>query len=280
MKRFFILIATAALATSCVTTRQYNSLRAELISAQNRLDYSRSMLDEYTDRNDGLARLNTQSQTEIATLNEKLTDLQERYNRLLDSGQANNSQHAQEMQKTAARMAELEQAIAARDRALNDLRRKVAGALTGFDGKGLSVTTREGKVYVSMDDKLLFRSGSFDIDPAGAQAIDGLASVLAANPDIEVMVEGHTDDVPYRGNGHLQDNLDLSAKRATTVTRLILLNKDIDPARVISAGRGEWLPLTLGTSTDARAQNRRTEIILTPKLDELLNIVVGFYHLF
>jgi chemotaxis protein MotB len=273
MKRIFILLSVAALAASCVTTRQYNSLRAELISAQNRLDHARAMNDQYADRNDDLARLNGQQLTEIATLNDKLADLQERHNRLLDSGQAANSQYNQQMQQSAERMAELERSLAAREKALNDLRTKVAGALTGFNGKGLSVTTREGKIYVSMDDKLLFRSGSFEVDPQGARAINDLAALLATNHDINIMVEGHTDDVPYRGNGPLQDNLDLSAKRATTVTRLILENKDIDPARVISAGRGEWLPLTLGTSPDARAQNRRTEIILTPKLDELLNIV-------
>ncbi len=272
MKRILILSVVAALAASCVTTRQYNSLRAELISAQNRLDYSRTMLEEYEDRGDDLARLNNQGQAEIASLSEKLADLQERYNRLLDSGQANNSQHEQQLQQTAARMAELERALAAREQALDGLRRKIAGALTDFDGKGLSVSTREGKVYVSMDDKLLFSPGSFEIGDEGAQAVLDLAEVLAANPDIEIMVEGHTDDLPYRGNGPLEDNLDLSAKRATTVTRLLLQNEDIDPARIISAGRGEWLPLTLGTSPEARAQNRRTEIILTPKLDELLQI--------
>ncbi len=273
MKRILILSAVAVFAVSCVTTRQYNSLRAELISAQNRLDHSRAMTDEYADRSEDLTRLNGQQQTEIATLNEKLADLQERYNRLLDSGQASNSQHSAQMEQNAARVAELERSLAARDRALGALRQKVSGALTGFDGKGLSVSAREGKVYVSMDDKLLFRSGSFEIEPVGAEAVRELAAVLAANTDINIMVEGHTDDVPYRGNGPLQDNLDLSAKRATTVTRLILENEDIDPARVISAGRGEWLPLTLGTSPDARARNRRTEIILTPKLDELLQIV-------
>ncbi len=273
MRHTFILLAAVVLAASCVTTKQYNSLRAELISTQGRLDYSRTMLDEYSGRNEDLARRNEQNQAEITALNEKLADLKGQYGRLLDSGQESSSQYALQMQQNAARMAELEQALAARDKALDDLRRKVAGALTGFDGKGLSITTRDGKVYVSMDDKLLFKSGSFEIDPTGAEAVRGLATVLAANPDINIMVEGHTDDVPYNGNGPIRDNLDLSAKRATTVTRLLLENKDIDPARVISAGRGEWLPITLGTSTEARAKNRRTEIILTPKLDELLSIV-------
>ena len=124
-----------------------------------------------------------------------------------------------------------------------------------------------------MDDKLLFRSGSFEIDPNGARAVHDLATVLAQNPDINVMVEGHTDDVPYRPNGQLRDNLDLSAKRATTVVRLLLENKGIAPSRSIAAGRGESLPVASGKTSEARAKNRRTEIILTPKLDELMQLM-------
>ena len=124
-----------------------------------------------------------------------------------------------------------------------------------------------------MEDKLLFRSGSFEIDPNGAQAVRDLSDVLAQNPDINVMVEGHTDDVPYRSNGQLRDNLDLSAKRATTVVRFLLENKAIAPSRIIAAGRGESLPVATGKTAEDRAKNRRTEIILTPKLDELMQLM-------
>lgn len=273
MKRTLILLTAAVLAASCVSTRRFNSLRAELISVQGRLDHSRTLLDEYDAHSGEMKDKNLLLQNKAATLEQQLAELKLRYDRLRDKGEASESQYMRELEETAARMAELERALAARDEALASLRNKVAAALTGFDGKGLSISTRDGKVYVSMDDKLLFKSGSFEIDPAGAEAVRDLGEVLAANSDIEVMVEGHTDDVPYRGRGLLRDNLDLSAKRATTVTRLLLENKDIAPTRIVSAARGEWLPVTFGTTPDARSQNRRTEIILTPKLDELLRII-------
>ena len=171
------------------------------------------------------------------------------------------------------RVAELEGMLRSREEAIDAIRRKVTDALTGFEGKGLSISIRNGNVYVSMDDKLLFRSGSFEIDPNGARAVRDLSEVLAQNPDINVMVEGHTDDVPYRSNGQLKDNLDLSAKRATTVVRLLLENKQIAPSRIIAAGRGESLPVDPAKTSEARAKNRRTEIILTPKLDELMQLM-------
>ena len=206
--------------------------------------------------------------------------LQAQYQQLLADGSAEAArmlrqleQSQSELDARSRKVAELEQMLRAREEAINALRAKVSDALLGFEGKGLSVSVRDGKVYVSMDDKLLFRSGSFELNPDGARAVKDLASVLAQNPDINVMVEGHTDDVPYKPNGQLRDNLDLSAKRATTVVRLLLTNKDIAPARIIAAGRGESLPVDPGKTAEARAKNRRTEIILTPKLDELMQLM-------
>jgi chemotaxis protein MotB len=151
----------------------------------------------------------------------------------------------------------------------------VSDALLGFEGKGLTVTKKNGRVYVSMDEKLLFRSGSYDIDPRGAEAIRELGKVLATHPEINVMIEGHTDDVPFRGRGELRDNWDLSVKRATTVVRTLLQNSAIAPVRVIAAGHSEYAPLDNGSTAEARQRNRRTEIILTPRLNELLNILAN-----
>jgi len=178
-----------------------------------------------------------------------------------------------EMNFRNRRMAELEAILARKDSAVNALKAKVSDALLGFEGKGLTVTQKNGKVYVSMEDKLLFKSGSYDIDPKGAEAVKELAKVLARNTDINVMIEGHTDDVPYKSKTELKDNWDLSVKRATTVVRVLLQNKGVDPARVIAAGHSEYAPLDNRVAADARQKNRRTEIILTPKLDELLDIL-------
>jgi chemotaxis protein MotB len=152
------------------------------------------------------------------------------------------------------------------------LKAKVNDALLGFTDKGLSITQKNGKVYVSMDEKLLFKSGSYDIDPQGASAIKELGKVLAANADINVMIEGHTDDVPYHGKGDMKDNWDLSVKRATTIVRT-LLDAGVSGKRVIASGHAEYAPLSTDKTTASRQKNRRTEIILTPKLDELFSIL-------
>jgi len=260
--------------------KRYNLLRAGLLAAETEVDFSRNRIGELISRNDRLAQENERLQAELALLQDKHAELQQRYERLLADGSAEAARmlrqletNQRELDERSTRVEELERLLRAREEALASIRRKVADALLGFEGKGLSITTRDGKVYVSMDDRLLFRSGSFEVERDGRTAIRDLAAVLAANPEIDIMVEGHTDDVPYRGSGHLRDNLDLSVMRATTVTRLLLENRGIEPSRIISAGRGEWLPVAAGTSADARARNRRTEIILSPKLDELLQLI-------
>ncbi len=181
----------------------------------------------------------------------------------------------EEMEARNTRLAELEAILARKDSAVNALKAKVSDALLGFEGKGLTVIQKNGKVFVSMEDKLLFKSGSYEIDPKGAEAINELSKVLAKNIDINIMVEGHTDDVPYRNSqsADLKDNWDLSVKRATTVVRTLLKNTGVDPKRIVAAGHSEYMPLDPNKTTAARQKNRRTEIILTPKLDELLSVL-------
>ncbi|MCD8172961.1 MAG: OmpA family protein [Alistipes sp.] len=280
MKKLLLLVAAAAAVAGCVPSKKYNSSRAEVMRLESELGSMRLRGDELAARADRLDAEIEQLNGEKAELNRQVMELTERYNRLLSEGSAEAARMLRQLEQSQSqldersrRVEELEQLLRAREDAINEIRRKVAGALLGFEGNGLTITTRNGNVYVSMDDKLLFRSGSFEIESNGAQAVRDLAVVLAQNPDINIMVEGHTDDVPYRGSGNLQDNLDLSAKRATTVTRLLLSSGDISPERIIAAGRGESLPVAQGTSAEARAQNRRTEIILSPKLDELWQIM-------
>lgn len=291
--KLLIICTISASVSGCVSMRKYDSARAEILSLQNTLDKRNADLERLYQNNGLLTDQNKQLTDNKFSLEMQVEDLIKdttalgaekrklvaRYKALLAQGSEEASRMLEELSRTQAdlnarseRIAELEETIAARDRALNDIRQKVEQALLGFDGKGLSISRRDGKVYVSMNDKLLFRSGSFEIESEGARAVRQLSEVLAANPDIDIMVEGHTDNVPYRGTGQLRDNLDLSVKRATTVTRLLLENKNISPLRVISAGRGEYMPLSADNSAEARAQNRRTEIILSPKLDQLLEL--------
>jgi chemotaxis protein MotB len=191
----------------------------------------------------------------------------------LTSAQAQMDSLLRNLNEKNTALVELQTMLAKKDSISNALRQKVKNALTGFEGKGLSITQKNGMVYVSMEDKLLFKSGSFEIDTRGADAIKELANVLAQNSDINIMVEGHTDDVPYQGRGELKDNWDLSVKRATTVVRLLTENKGINPTRITGAGRSQYLPIEAAKTPQARQKNRRTEIILTPNLDELMQII-------
>ena len=135
----------------------------------------------------------------------------------------------------------------------------------GFENNGLTVTQKDGKVYVSLDEKLLFKTASWDIDANGRNALKKLAGVLERNPNIQVTIEGHTDNVPYNpgGSSQLRDNWDLSVKRATTVVRVLLEGSKINPTRLIASGRSEYVPADERNSA-GQAKNRRTEIILTP----------------
>lgn len=180
---------------------------------------------------------------------------------------------AAQLQQREARVNELESILKNKDAATAELKKKLQDALTGFEGKGLTITQKNGKVYVSMDESLLFESGKTTVQPKGVDALKNVAKVLEQNPDINVLIEGHTDDVPMKGAGEIKDNWDLSVIRATSVTKIILQNSKTDPTRITSAGRGEFFPLDPAKTPEARKKNRRTEIILTPKLDELLKVL-------
>jgi chemotaxis protein MotB len=178
-----------------------------------------------------------------------------------------------ELEARNARLMEMEEMLYQKDRILDDLRQKVADALMGFEGQGLTVTRKNGKVYVSMDEKLLFQSGSTVVDPNGVQALRQLSQVLARNPEISIMIEGHTDDVPFRKGSSIKDNWDLSVLRATSIVRILLESANIDPTRLTVAGRGEFLPVDPADTPEARRKNRRTEIILSPDLSEVFRIL-------
>lgn len=178
-----------------------------------------------------------------------------------------------ELKKREARVSELEDILKKKDQAASDLKKKLSDALYNFENKGLTITQKNGKVYVSMDESLLFASGKTNVEPKGIEALKNVAKVLEQNIDINVLVEGHTDDVPMKGAGEIKDNWDLSVMRATSVTKIMLTSAKIESSRITAAGRGEFFPLDAAKTAEARKKNRRTEIILTPKLDELLKVL-------
>ena len=201
-----------------------------------------------------LAQLEAKEQA-LATENERLKTLK------------------QELENRSQRVAELENVIASKDAEMNKLKDAISKALTNFEGKGLTVEQRNGKVYISMENKLLFESGSWYVGTQGKQAVKQLGSVLAENPEISVLIEGHTDNVPYNGNAQLSGNWDLSAKRATSIVNILRENAAINPENLTAAGRGEYAPIATNDTAQGRAKNRRIEVILTPKLDEISRLL-------
>lgn len=223
------------------------------------------------DFNQEISRKNQTLQQKEIALNQALSDAEIQKNSAVQI-QKRAAAYAEELQKTAARVRLLEQELKRKDSAALALQRSIRDALTGFSNNGLNVETRNGKVYVSMSEQLLFKTGSISVDPKGKNALMALAAALKNQPEIMINVEGHTDDQPIRG-GTVKDNWDLSVLRATSIVRLLTEEGQLEPSRVQASGRSQYLPIDAATTPEARAKNRRTEIILTPRLDKILNLI-------
>jgi chemotaxis protein MotB len=212
----------------------------------------------------------------LAALKGSYDALNGRYDALNNNLTSTNSkvnQLSSDLQKREKRLKEVEDILRKRDEATNALKDKLQKALLGFQQNGLSVDIRNGKVYVSLTDKLLFPSGSIVIDERGKAALKQLAVVMNKEADINMAVEGHTDDKRIRNLGQIKDNWDLSVLRATSVTRYLTEVEKIDPKRLTATGKSEYQPIDAADTDDARTKNRRIEIVLSPKLDELYNLI-------
>ncbi len=172
-----------------------------------------------------------------------------------------------------SRLREIESQMREQDSIMQAIRKSIEDALFGFKDAGLSVEVRNGKVYVSLSNKLMFSSGSTQLDNRGKSALKELARVLNQQTDLSILVEGHTDNVPVTNLGALKDNWDLSVLRSTEVVRYLTEKEKVDPKRITASGKGEFMPISSNSSADEKAKNRRTEIILTPKLSELYQLL-------
>ena len=241
------------------------------------LEYEKAQ-KEYDELLRNFADVNTSNQSTINDLlgdRDKYKDELTQKEKMLALQQDSLLKARAELELKEQRIKEMQNILAQKDAEVKALKDKVANALKGFEGSGLNVYEKDGKVYVSMDDKLLFASGSWEINEQGLKAIKQLAQVLENEKDISVLIEGHTDNVPYRGSGQIKDNWDLSVMRATSVVKALLANGNIEPTRLSASGRSEYLPLDENNTPEARAKNRRTEIILTPNLDQLFQLIQG-----
>jgi len=279
----------------------YDSLSTQNEAVINERNSLQNQLDQLQKKYDSLISDRNTLQQELTALHKKYDALNESYSALeqnsskeiADNIQKNRELLAQleakelalaaendrllkleaDMQERSQRIAELELLITSKDQAMRDLKNAISSALTAFEGKGLTVEQRNGKVYVSMENKLLFKSGSWAIGSKGRIAIEQLGSVLADNPEIAVLIEGHTDNDPFSSGGQIANNWDLSTKRATAIVQILSENASINPESLTAAGRGEYAPITSNDDTEGKAKNRRIEVILTPKLDEISKLL-------
>ncbi len=275
MRWFFTAFVAAVCLSSCVvmSTKKYKSLLADkdsLTTGWNKANVKiESLQEEITRLKADTADLHGR----ISELEAKFSGLDKNYATLRANSSSEINKLAADLQKREARLKEVEDVLRKRDEATNALRDKLQKALLGFQQSGLTVEIRNGKVYVSLSDKLLFDTGSIVIDDKGKQALTELAKVLKSQPEINIAVEGHTDNQKVANLGQIKDNWDLSVLRATSVVRFLTDVEKIDSKRLTATGKGQYQPLALSNSAEDRSKNRRIEIVLSPKLDELYDLI-------
>ena len=289
MKKIVLAACCIPLLTSCVTRRLYNELDAKYKNCAEELE---RLTNESSDLKAQSFDLGTKNQSLQSQLEEAVAQrdklkiaydqLQKEYSSLeKNSDQAIKAEIERlnslkkELDGKSSRVAELEGKLAAQDKNLRNLKESLSKALFEFEGKGLTVEQKNGKVYVSMENKLLFPSGSWTVSSEGKNAVEQLAEVLAKNPDIAILIEGHTDTDKIMGNlgGGITNNWDLSTKRATAIVNIIEQTNGIDKKNLTAAGRSEFAPIASNSSAEGKAKNRRIEVILTPKLDEISKLL-------
>ena len=278
MKKFNLFIALFLLAatfSSCVvlSTKRYKSLLAKQDSLNMGWNESQLNNESLAQRIKRLQADTAELNSKLAVLNERYSDLDANYTKLRSNSSSEINKLTGDLAKREQRLKEVEEVLRKRDEATNKLREKLQDALLGFTKSGLTVEVKDGKVYVSLTDKLLFPSGSIIIDEKGKQALTQLAQVLKQQPDINIAVEGHTDSQPISNLGQIKDNWDLSVLRSTSVVRFLTDEQKVESVRMTATGKGEFQPLADNANADGRSKNRRIEIVLSPKLDELYNLI-------
>jgi len=256
MTRLYTIMAIllcSSMLFSCVGKKKY--LAANRNIATLRMDSARlaRQINEMENKVDQMEAANRSTTNELENTTAQLNQSQE------------------EVEAQRRRLQQLQSLIDQQRRNTEALRKKISDALVNFGSNELSVSMKNGKVYVSMQESLLFPSGSATVNPRGKEALGTLAKALNQNPDITVEVEGHTDSIPISRT--YKDNWDLSVARSTSIARILIKEYYVHPARITASGRGEFNPIATNSTPEGRQQNRRTEIILEPKLDELMQLI-------
>lgn len=312
MRTLFFILCAATLTNSCIVSKKkYDDLlaqkvrtEADLADRTTELEKTQAALDSINQQLTALKKDTAELHQNLHTTGKRLSDLEKDHaqlstyykNLLNSSGKMNRDMAMQQEQLLAIqqhlertkkendslntslierekKVKELEQVLANKDKAVQDLKNKITNALLNFKESDITVKVKNGKVYVSLAEQLLFGSGSIAVDSKGVTALQQLAKAIKDQRDINILIEGHTDNVPIsKKSQYMQDNWDLSVMRATSITK-ILTNAGVSPKQITAAGRGEYQPLMANDSDGNKQKNRRTEIIITPNLDELFKIL-------
>lgn len=308
IKKISLGLLIMVLSTSCVSKKIYNDLEnkfadlkkenrsisyenAELLKTKNQLELEREALkgdlNKVKSERDKLLADYDALQNKMNVLQESYKALEKNSNEALQANMNKNRDllaqldakgkalaiEQERLSKNAQRLQELEGLIAAKEASMRKLKETLSKALNSFEGKGLTVEQKNGKVYVSMENKLLFNSGSWTVGTEGKKAVVELGKVLGENPEISVLIEGHTDNDGFSSAGPIANNWDLSTKRATAIVAILSENSAINKQNLTAAGRSEFSPLASNATAEGKAKNRRIEIILTPRLDEIAEML-------
>lgn len=248
-----------------VMSKRYKAALTERDTLCNQLKFKKEELEAANKKYDELKATSGNTQAMLSSdLDKKQNELVEKENAL--------KEREKRLQELGIQLKDLQSVVRHQDSIMSRLTNTVKDALLGFNADELTVNMRDGKVYVSMSDKLLFKSGSIEVESKGKTALEKLANVLNKNSDVTIAIEGHTDNVPIK-TALYADNWDLSAARATNVVRLLTITYKMDPHRLTASGKGEFFPIADNSTMEGKAKNRRTEIVLSPKLDELMKAI-------
>ncbi|MER3373158.1 MAG: OmpA family protein [Allomuricauda sp.] len=276
MKKVFLgTLAMAVLLSSCVSQKKYADLEAKHKETQDLLNSAtvklNDCLEEKATASSRLKTLEDQNAF-LKANNQELINNMGNLTTLTTKGAENLEKSLESLQEKDLTIRKLQNAVTRRDSVNLALVQSLKGVLGNLDDEDIEISVEKGVVFVSISDKLLFRSGSYNVTNAAKEVLGKVAKVVNNKPDFEFMVEGHTDNVPYR-SGVLLDNWDLSAKRATSVVRILQNDFGVDPARMTAAGRSYYVPLVSNDTSADRAKNRRTRIVVLPKIDQFYNMI-------
>lgn len=276
MKKIFLMSGmVAVLFSSCVSQKKYAELEDQHKNTQDLLNSATVRLNVCLEERASLQAKANSYESQIASLNETNRDLIRSigdFTDLTKKGAENLERSLESLKEKDLTIRKLQDAVTRRDSVNLALVQSLKGVLGNLDDTDIEISVEKGVVFVNISDKLLFASGSYNITPKAKEVLGKVATVVNNKPDFEFMVEGHTDDVPISRQG-IKDNWDLSVLRATTVVRLLQQEFGVDPTRMTAAGRGEYIPVASNSSADGKAKNRRTRIVVLPKIDQFYEMI-------